>query len=275
MFALNPAMGIVITTNATVLGPRAKSIIEQGHCSFNVSIDSLDPLVYERIRKPAHFDVTYKHLKYLIDYTRRKGTHLTLAVCPMNMNWSTLGALAEFCINEKIQLYLNLVTKPYSVALWPLSQGELMRISDHLQMACVSLTAHDNSGVAAQMQILIHQIETWARQSGFFQKHLSSYLMKKEEFEDRIKAVVMQDSLYREGSSQEQGLFERKLGEVLRSLPHEFFTDFFLERICKIPASKIYNEISDEQCETTAGNLCSIYYYARGEVYSKHMSSES
>lgn len=269
MFAMNPKMGVVITTNATVLGTRAKSAIEQGRCAFNVSIDSLDPKVYESIRHPATFEKTFQNLQYLIDYTRRKNTALTLAACPMNMNWQTLSGLAAFCVKEDIQLYLNLVTKPYHVALWPLPEDELKRIAAQLRKGCAMWFGGSTKGVDEQIHILIHQIETWAQQSGFFKEHLSEYLVPALEFSNRIKAYVAQDAVYQQGNAVERARFDRNLDEVLQGFPMEFYTDFFLERICNIPAVKIFKEVCDEDTATTAGNLCSIYYYSRGELYSK------
>ncbi len=267
MMTLNPSMSIVITTNATVLGERAKNIIERGNCSFNISLDSMDTLVYEHIRTNASFARTQENLQYLIDYTRRKGTNLTIAACPMNMNWQTLPELAEFCVKEKIQLYFNLVTKPFGVALWPLEDEKLLSIARYLKDCFLATEKPSSDGPFSQIQILIQQLESWAGQSAYFQKRLNYYLISEKAFKDQLISYLSTDPFFAAHSATEQEIISQKTEAVLSSLPESFFTDFFIRRVMRMPASRIITEILNEDIPTTAGNFCSIYYYSRGETY--------
>jgi len=269
IFVLNPKLNIVITTNAAILSDRAKEIIERGRCSFNVSIDSLDPQVYESIRVNAGFAKIFENLHYLIDYSRRKGTNLTLAACPMNMNWQTLPELVTFCIREKLNLYFNLVTKPWKVALWALSEKKLREIAGFLQDHLPPQANGVQTDQWLQVQILIQQCLTWANQSGYFQQHPDEFLVPVDEFISTISDYISGDAAFRGSDENDKTKVQIKMDEVLRLLPVAFFTDFFLERLLRIPASRLFSEILNEQCETTADNLCSIYYYARGEKYTQ------
>lgn len=269
IFALNPKMVIVITTNAAILSDRAKEIIERGRCSFNVSVDSLDPQVYEGIRVNARFAKTFENLHYLIDYSRRKATTLTVSVCPMNMNWQTLPELVSFCIREKLNLYFNLVTKPWKVALWPLPEEKLRDIAGFLQGHLPIQANGVQTDQWLQVQILIQQCLTWAKQSGYFQQHTEEFLVAVEDFSSTISDYICEDAAYRGSDESNKTRLQNNMEEVFRLLPLSFFTDFFLERLLRIPASRLFSEILNEQCETTADNLCSIYYYARGEKYTQ------
>jgi molybdenum cofactor biosynthesis enzyme MoaA len=269
MLALNPELSMVITTNATLISERAKSLIERGNFSFNVSIDSIDPAVYENIRVNASFQKTFSNLDYLIDYTKRKNTSLTLVVCPMIMNWKGIPDLIDFCSQKEIQIYFNLVTKPYEIAIWRMNADELKEVTKALQSVKISGQNSIQKYNASQLESLIHQTGTWAQQSDFYQKHLEAFLIEKTEFIEIISDHVRAAWESLNYSDEEMSVFNKKFNAIFDSLPAEFYCDFFLDRLLNMSPEKIYTEIKRENIATTNDNLCSIYYYARGEAYSR------
>src|SRR5207245_1108650 len=92
----NPDASVVITTNATVIPVRTRALLEGLRASFAVSLDAMTPATYEQIRRNARFAEVMANVEYFLDYTRRRGTALALAICPMTYNWRELPALLEF-----------------------------------------------------------------------------------------------------------------------------------------------------------------------------------
>jgi hypothetical protein len=117
-------------------------------------------------------------------------------------------------------------------------------------------------------------LNTWAQQSDFFQAHISSLVISKVAFSAAFSTYVQNGPEYLQTGKSEQELFNQKLKQVIDLFHESFFTDFFLQRLLNIPTAKIVDEVMKEEVETTAGNLCSIYYYARGEEYTKRRSDK-
>lgn len=65
-----PNIGLV--TNGQLLNPEmVENIVDAGIDRVNVSLDTLDPVKYEKIRKGAKLDKTISNLDYLIDYRNK------------------------------------------------------------------------------------------------------------------------------------------------------------------------------------------------------------
>ncbi|HEY7411109.1 MAG TPA: radical SAM protein [Vicinamibacteria bacterium] len=131
----NPQARLSITTNATVLPGRARELLEDLRADIVVSLDGISAATYERVREGARFDTVMENLDYFVDYTRRRGTVTTLAVCPMTYNWKELPALQEFAQRRSLGLYFNTVLRPVEASLAGLPLGELAEVIGHLERA--------------------------------------------------------------------------------------------------------------------------------------------
>ena len=130
---LNPAMEISITTNGTILNDRVKGVLEKLKAHMILSIDSLEPVSYERIRVGARFDQVMENIKYFRDYVRRKSTNMIFAVCPMQDNWREIPHFLEFCNAQGIRLFFNTVLHPEEASFRTMSYDELNEIVEYLK----------------------------------------------------------------------------------------------------------------------------------------------
>jgi hypothetical protein len=89
-------------------------------CHISVSIDSVDADNYALIRKNAQLDRVLENLRYFRDYTRRRGTLLTMAFCPMPQNWHELPQVVDFCNAWEMPLMFTTVESPPECSLSPL-----------------------------------------------------------------------------------------------------------------------------------------------------------
>jgi MoaA/NifB/PqqE/SkfB family radical SAM enzyme len=123
---VNPNMRIHITTNGTFLTDRVKKLLEGLRAGIILSIDSVDRETYSKIRINGDFDRVMSHLDYFRDYTRRKDTFLSMAACPITLNWHEMPDMLRFCLERDIALYFNAVFTPVELSLreQPVEQQE-------------------------------------------------------------------------------------------------------------------------------------------------------
>ena len=114
---IKPNIRIHITTNATYLNKRVKDLLEGLNAGIILSIDSVNPDTYRKIRVNGNFDTVMKNVEYFRDYTARKKTFLSIAACPITYNWQELPKLLSFCIEKNITLYFNAVFSPAELSL--------------------------------------------------------------------------------------------------------------------------------------------------------------
>ncbi len=117
ILTLKPSIRIHITTNGTFLNKRIKDLLEGLNAGIILSIDSVNPDTYKKIRVNGNFDKVMENVVYFRDYTARKKTFLSIAACPITYNWQELPQLLSFCVEKNIALYFNAVFSPAELSL--------------------------------------------------------------------------------------------------------------------------------------------------------------
>ncbi len=130
---INPDIDVTIVTNGTVLNDRVKDILGRLKAHINVSIDSLDPANYERIRVNSQLDSLMENFQYFREYVDRKNTDMSVSVCPMQQNWRDIPRLVEFCNEREVYLFFNTVLHPEEASLRTLSHDALDEIIESWQ----------------------------------------------------------------------------------------------------------------------------------------------
>lgn len=122
---INPSIKVFITTNATVLTQKVKNLLNQLNAYIIVSIDSINPETYGKIRLNANFEKVMDNLNYFIDYSVKHNRPLALAVCPMTLNYLEIPEIVNFCNKNNIQIGFNTVDRPYKLSLMALNTDEI------------------------------------------------------------------------------------------------------------------------------------------------------
>jgi len=135
MRELNPSIKIEIQTNGTVLNNRVKEVLDQLNINLNISLDSLEKSNYESIRVNASFEKVMSNVDYFVDYKNRKGTRITMSMCPMRSNWEELPNFVRFANKNDASVFFHMVWNPEHQALWNLDSNTLKEISDRLSKA--------------------------------------------------------------------------------------------------------------------------------------------
>lgn len=114
---INPSVRIHITTNGTLLTQRVKDLLAGLNAGIIISVDSLNEDTYKKIRINGNFQKVQENIEYLLEYTKKKKTFMSMAACPITNNWKELPELLSFCLEKNITLYFNAVFSPSSVSL--------------------------------------------------------------------------------------------------------------------------------------------------------------
>jgi MoaA/NifB/PqqE/SkfB family radical SAM enzyme len=178
----NPGADLMVTTNATLLPPRARELFEALRFHVVVSLDALDPATFETIRKNARFEEVMANVEYFLDYARRKQTSLSLAVCPMTHNWKELPGLLEFCEKRELTVRFNTVIRPAEATLASLSADELAHVIGHLEGfgpegedAWTVENRQTWNGLLSQLSAWLEEKREFARRSSDFERRLRSF----------------------------------------------------------------------------------------------------
>ena len=144
--SLNPKMSIHITTNGGFLNSRIKALLEKLNAGIVISIDSLRPDIYAKIRKNGDLKKVMENFEYFLKYDRSHKRDLSIAMCPMTLNWEELPDMLAFCIDKRIRLYLNTVTTPTELSLKHQSVGCLSEVIQYLSK--YRIEKHSRNGLS-------------------------------------------------------------------------------------------------------------------------------
>ena len=116
-----------VTTNGTVYNAKIERVMSALRMSFAVSLDGATKETVERIRVNANYDEQLRILKRLREYTRERGTDLSLTFCFMRQNWHEFGDFCLFGEEWGCNVFVNTVMKP-DFTVYDLSADDLRKI---------------------------------------------------------------------------------------------------------------------------------------------------
>ena len=124
----NPECKIRVQTNGTILNDKIKSILERGNFQIGISIDTLNPAHYEKIRSGAKIEKTLENLEFFNYICQKNNAHASISVCPMKENRFDIPEIVDFCNKKGIYIYFNDVSTE-NFSLGELSERELEELS--------------------------------------------------------------------------------------------------------------------------------------------------
>jgi MoaA/NifB/PqqE/SkfB family radical SAM enzyme len=158
---LNPTINVTIVTNGTILNDRVRETLARLKAHVNISIDSLDPENYERIRVNARFTEVMENFGYFREYVRQKNTSMAFNVCPMRQNWRELPDFLRFCNQHDITLFFNTMTHPEEMSLRSMRRRELARVIEFLGAVDLPDSTPVHKTNRKNYLDLVHQIEAF------------------------------------------------------------------------------------------------------------------
>lgn len=104
---LNPKCKISLQSNGTILNEKNKSILQRGNFHIGLSIDTLNPKRYEKIRSGAKIEKALENLEFFNSICHKNGDKMNISVCPMKENRFDIPELVRFCNANGILIYFN------------------------------------------------------------------------------------------------------------------------------------------------------------------------
>ena len=197
---VNPSACLTVTTNASVLPARAMEVLEGLRANFVVSLDAVTPSTYEAIRRNARLDEVLSNVEVLLEYTKRRGTGLSLAVCPMTHNWRELDRIIAYADARQLTVHFNMVMRPREASLMSLPHRELDAVVASLGTLREPERAASNPHTRANVDGLIRQVAGWRDEKIAFEtrvrttqaalRHAVTKLPMANAARERLEAIV-------------------------------------------------------------------------------------
>ena len=170
IYELNPDLKIIVATNGTVLTERVKKYLERGNFHINLSIDSLDPVLYSQIRVNGDLNEVLKNFYYFKRYCAENQRNLCIMVNPMRQNWKGMSDFINFCNEHNVHVWFNTIVKPYDQAIWTLPAAELQNIYSTLTNVKLKPCGRTSRGLYTYntgiFSNFVHkQIKTWMEEA--------------------------------------------------------------------------------------------------------------
>lgn len=247
----NKNCAIKIQTNGTVINEKIKSLIKKGKFLFMISLDSLIPEVYEKIRLGAQLQKVLQNIEFLSEYSKENALPIDIAICPMTLNAKEIPDLINFCNNKGFFINFNILESPRNLSLKSLSIHELSELLAYYKGVRINKSNLSEYLNKQQFISLQNQIQSWikAKQEHamlpsieLLQNHLKTLLFSNM---DEIKKNACVEK-YNEFSSQLTFplIFSQKDYETLQLInPDEMFLLF--QQIALNDFKQKINEISE------------------------------
>ena len=126
----NPKCKIRVQSNGTILNEKVKSILQRGNFQIGLSIDTLNPEHYAKIRNGAKIEKTLENLEFFKHICKKNGDYINISVCPMKENRFDIPELVKFCNGKDIFIYFNSVSTE-NFTLSELSGQEIDELIDY------------------------------------------------------------------------------------------------------------------------------------------------
>ncbi len=163
---LNPKCQILITTNANTMTPRIEKMLEQyANLHFNISIDSLNPGHYEKIRVHASYESVLQNIITFINYCHKHKNSCNLLVCPMTINSRDFQGLIEFANTNNICVHFHTVVKPKDLSLKYQTSEYLVELISYLGKYKPPENTILQRKNAANYYSLLKLIKTWCSEN--------------------------------------------------------------------------------------------------------------
>jgi MoaA/NifB/PqqE/SkfB family radical SAM enzyme len=124
----NPKCMITLQTNGSIYNAKIETLLQNINFHIGVSLDSMDPVNFENIRKNSSFVTVLKNIEIFGKAMKAKGSNLQLSACPMRINYQDIPEIVNFANRNDYLLFFNQVFTPYYLTIKDLKSDEFHEI---------------------------------------------------------------------------------------------------------------------------------------------------
>lgn len=109
LWEVRPDVRCSVTTNATVWNARVEQVLERFDTDLRVSLDALDPELFEAIRVGADFAEVMRNFERIHAYSLDRNTSLSISFCFLRHNWHQLMGMLEWAEERSLRVHVQTV----------------------------------------------------------------------------------------------------------------------------------------------------------------------
>jgi radical SAM protein with 4Fe4S-binding SPASM domain len=122
-----------VTTNGTQWNAKVERVLEHFPVSLSISVDGATKETAESIRVNMDFETVTRNVERFLDYTRKRGTYMSLTYCLMRQNWHEFGEYLRYGEKLGVDVFINTVIDPADCSLYTLPPAELAAIVQKME----------------------------------------------------------------------------------------------------------------------------------------------
>ena len=168
----NPSCYISVQTNGTILNDKVKNILEKGKFFIGISLDSLNPELYKKIRVNANLETTLNNIEYFKNYSQTNNRNIRLSTCVMNQNRFEIPIITEFCSKNNLSVEYNTIRFPAKDAVWILNSYELKELIDKYSLLDLPIKTLVQKKNKIKYYDLIKKLKSWYEISIKWEKYI-------------------------------------------------------------------------------------------------------
>ncbi len=176
---------ISVNTNATILTDAVKRLLDKGNFKLNISLDSLQKEAYESIRRGADFEEVIQNIDYFSEYSKKNKRPLSIAVCPLQTNYSEMPELLGFCNEKGFYVFYLHVFNAQKLALASANEDVLEQaLAEYKQFSPPENNLLEKQN-AQQFRGLVANMESWLAFAGSKKRILSTLISNEEYYREK------------------------------------------------------------------------------------------
>lgn len=152
MREVSPAMPCAVTTNGTIWNDRVERLLADFPTTVRISMDGMTAETFEAVRVGARFDTFLANFDRFQEYSRERGTDLTIAWSFVRQNWFELADALLWAEARGVWIYVTTVLER-DFGVQHLPTDELIKVHEAMQ--------EQSSRIRPYLQL---NRETWDRQ---------------------------------------------------------------------------------------------------------------
>lgn len=242
MIRMNPRIKIYIQTNGTVLNDKIKNLLERGNFVINISVDAMNPQLFEKLRVNAHFETVMQNLMYFYQYSRRKNTFFCITPTLMRDNWQELPGLIAFCNSLNIPLFYNTLYRPKHLALYSLQEEELNQIANKLRLSTFNPKTKIQKQNLFYYNDFVDLVNRWAKEASGRKNKITEKMLPVVQAREQLQKKIHKH-LLKEDNTDAANLLSENIHRVINLFDKEEEQAGIYMKLLEMPMQVVLEQV--------------------------------
>lgn len=238
---LNPNLQLYISSNGSILNDKIKSYLKDLNFNFSFSIDSVEKISYEKIRRNAKLEVSIKNIEWYQSYCKSKNTEINIKTLVTPQNILEIDSLLKYCHDKNLPINFKFAQLPWFARIDTMSKDNLNKAIQKLKnINFISSTEIQKNNIK-NLKLLIYDLESFEKEISE-DKDLSTKSLNelKEEF---IKHILDFKLNFNKQTVKEDSYYIKQITKLYTYINDETNLSIAINNFLKIPRETIFWEL--------------------------------